>query len=135
MIAIGELQKEMGPDMRVSAESALFDTEPGHRGRSKASNQSHWLASYNAWGDWLNASYTAPGLGRPSTSPHTYTPKRRKHVPPLAAFGAGWHGKRRRCPDLPYPAWNDTNSVKLVGKGSLGIDEAATDDDSRRKNV
>lgn len=22
--------------------------------------QSRWLASYNAWGDWLNASYTLP---------------------------------------------------------------------------
>ena len=28
MIAIGELQKEMGPDMRVSAEAAIFDTNP-----------------------------------------------------------------------------------------------------------
>jgi Tfp pilus assembly protein PilX len=26
MLAIGDLQKEMGPDMRISAESALFDS-------------------------------------------------------------------------------------------------------------
>ena len=31
MLAIGELQKEMGPDMRVSAEAAIFDQEPQNR--------------------------------------------------------------------------------------------------------
>lgn len=28
MIALGELQKEMGPDMRISSESALLDSNP-----------------------------------------------------------------------------------------------------------
>lgn len=28
MLALGELQKEMGPDMRVSAKAAIFDSNP-----------------------------------------------------------------------------------------------------------
>lgn len=57
MMALGELQKEMGPDMRVSAESALFDSDKDTEAIDGVA-QSHWLASYDAWGDWLNASYT-----------------------------------------------------------------------------
>ncbi len=47
MIALGELQKEMGPDMRVSAESALFDGNVQTE-MIDGLAQSRWLASYNA---------------------------------------------------------------------------------------
>lgn len=56
MLAIGELQKEMGPDMRISSESALLD-ENKNTPAIDGVGQSHWLASYNSWGDWLNTSY------------------------------------------------------------------------------
>ena len=77
MLAIGELQKEMGPDMRVSAESALFDQNQETED-IEGVDQSHWLASYDAWGDWLNASYTLPDGGGTLKIPDTYTPKREK---------------------------------------------------------
>lgn len=44
IVAIGELQKEMGPDMRVSAEAALFD-QNGASDTIDGVNQSRWLAS------------------------------------------------------------------------------------------
>ncbi len=60
MIAIGELQKEMGPDMRVSSESAILDsTESTEKIDGVA--QSRWLGSYDSWGGWLNADYAPPG--------------------------------------------------------------------------
>jgi Tfp pilus assembly protein PilV len=49
MIAIGELQKEMGPDMRVTAKSAIFDQNPDTE-TIEGVHQSHWLASYESWG-------------------------------------------------------------------------------------
>ena len=45
MMALGELQKEMGPDMRVSAESAIFDTNKDSESIEGVA-QSRWLASY-----------------------------------------------------------------------------------------
>ena len=59
MIAIGELQKEMGPDMRVSAEAAIFDTDKTTE-KIEGVHQPHWLASYNSWGGWLNGSCSPP---------------------------------------------------------------------------
>ncbi len=41
MIAIGELQKEMGPDSRISAPHDAGNTAPG--------GQPHWTAVYDAW--------------------------------------------------------------------------------------
>jgi hypothetical protein len=119
MIALGELQKEMGPDMRVSAEAALFDTDKTSE-KIDGVSQPHWLASYNSWGDWLNGSYSPPD----STSPPfaiaaTYTPQREKMF-------------RRWLLSLPdsvsgnvsapvnISGWDDSNSVVLVGAGSLG---------------
>ena len=97
MLAIGELQKEMGPDMRVSAESALFDEEEDTE-TIDGVDQSHWLASYNAWGAWLNASYTPDG-GSALSIADTYTSKR-QDVSPLAALAPGRYGERHRRPEL-----------------------------------
>ncbi len=118
MLALGELQKEMGPDMRVSADSALFDQNKDTE-TIEGVDQSHWLASYNSWGDWLNASYTPPSGGGTLKISDTYGPKRDKMF-------------RRWLLSMPYgkesnidapsslTGWDDTNSVVLVGKGSLG---------------
>ena len=74
MLAIGELQKEMGPDMRVSAEAAIFDSSPA-TAEIDGIAQARWLASYDSWGNWLNAEYTPPG-GSPLNIRDTYTPSR-----------------------------------------------------------
>ncbi len=41
MIAIGELQKQMGPDQRISANSAILD--------ASTVQHSHWLGVWNSW--------------------------------------------------------------------------------------
>ena len=121
MLAIGDLQKEMGPDMRVSAESALFDTNQDTE-EIDGVDQSHWLASYNAWGDWLNASYTPEG-GSTLSIASTYTPKREPMFRRwLLSLPVGDETKI----DAPnsLPGMSDPNWVVLVGNGSLGIDPA-----------
>ena len=120
MIALGELQKEMGPDMRVSAESALFDQNKETE-TIEGVAQSHWLASYNSWGNWLNDSYSPPdGSGSLKIS-DTYTPGREKMFRRWLLSMPQGKGNDIDAPKS-LTGWNDTNSVVLVGKGSLGID-------------
>jgi hypothetical protein len=127
MIAIAELQKEMGPDMRVSAESALFDSDKD-TSTIEGVAQSHWLSSYNAWGDWLSAKYAPPGGSLLSIS-DTYQPRRKTMFRRwLLSLPAGKEA------DINAPLlindWDNTNSVVLVGKNSLG--DAATSDQITR---
>ena len=121
-IALGELQKEMGPDMRVSSESALFDASKDSE-TIEGIEQSRWLASYDSWGSWLNGTYSRPGGGGAVKIDNTYGPRRESMF-------------RRWLLSLPednqddigapnsLAGWDKTNSVELVGAGSLG--EAAT---------
>lgn len=118
MIALGELQKEMGPDMRVSAEASVFDTQPNTVQIDDVA-QPRWLASYDAWGNWLNANYTPPGKSLLSSISVTYQPKR-------AAMFRRWLLSMPQGADKDPNAadsltgWDNQNSVVLVGKGSLG---------------
>ncbi|MCH7226191.1 hypothetical protein [Haloferula sp. A504] len=125
-VALGELQKEMGPDMRISAESAIFDADETSA-RIEGIAQSRWLASYDSWGSWLNASYERPDGGGSLQIADTYTPRREAmfrrwllSLPPDAEIN----------PDAPdsLSGWNEENSVVLVGEGSLG-DSAETQPD------
>jgi hypothetical protein len=118
MIAIGELQKEMGPDMRVSAEAAMFDQNPATEA-IEGVEQAHWLASYESWGNWLNASYENPSSGETLNIRDTYSPRREKMFRRwLLSLPEGMED------DIDAPmtpnGWNDTNSVVLVGAGSIG---------------
>lgn len=117
MIAIGELQKEMGPDMRVSSQAALHDSDPTTP-VIEGVEQPNWLASHNSWGSWLNASYDTPD-GQTLDIAGTYSNHR------SAMF-------RRWLVSLPPNEQNninaaktgagldDTNSIILVGPGTLG---------------
>lgn len=118
MLALGELQKEMGPDMRVSAESALFDGNEDTEAID-GMDQSRWLASYNAWGDWLNGEYDPPGKGRTLEISDTYDARRE-------AMFRRWlvslpEGMER---DIDAPdsiaAMGEDRSVVMVGSGTLG---------------
>lgn len=117
MIAIGELQKEMGPDMRISAEAAIFDQNPKTEVTDGVA-QPRWLASYDSWGNWLNTEYTPPGKS-PLTIRETYTPKRDKMFRRwLLSMPSGAASNVNAADSLG--GWDDTNSVVLAGKGSMG---------------
>ncbi|MCH7228715.1 hypothetical protein [Haloferula sp. A504] len=117
VVALGELQKEMGPDMRVSAEAALFDQNIETE-RIDGVAQPHWMASYHSWGGWLNDSY-APRGGRSLTIADTYGPRREPMF-------------RRWLVSLPGDLGNDINaassggglnadnSVVLINGGTIG---------------
>jgi hypothetical protein len=126
MIALGELQKEMGPDMRISSESALLDTK-ADTPEIDGVAQSRWLGSYNSWGDWLNNTYTSSDInGGSATISQTYTAGRGKmfrrwmlSLPDVATE------KNLQAPVSSDHA-NDKDWIALVGTGSLGT-SAATD--------
>jgi len=133
MIAIGELQKEMGPDMRVSAESALLDMDEKTEAIEGVA-RSRWLASYDSWGNWLNASYTNPRTSANLTIQNTYQKGRRQmfrrwllSLPPGQEIDI----------DAPVLAtgMDDTNSVVLVGEGSLGASAGTNPDRVTRASL
>lgn len=116
--ALGELQKQMGPDMRISAEAAIFDSNPKTPDIDGVA-QPHWLASYNSWGNWLNSSYTPPGGSNISSIRNTYIPRRSNMFRRwLLSMPASAETNASAADSLS--GWNDTNSVIMVGKGSLG---------------
>ncbi|QTN31406.1 hypothetical protein HZ994_03370 [Akkermansiaceae bacterium] len=117
-IAIGELQKEMGPDMRVSAKAAIFDQNPGTEAIEGVS-QPNWLASYDSWGGWLNAPYKHPETGESLLIGDTYSPKREKMFRRWLLSMPDGMSDEVNAPLNPS-GWNDSNSVVLVGEGSLG---------------
>ena len=118
MLALGELQKEMGPDMRVSAEAALFDQNK-ETDAIEGVAQPHWLASYHSWGNWLNADYALPDGGSTLKIQDTYDARRSKMFRHwLLSLPADMNADDKA--PLALTGWNDTNSVVLVGEGSLG---------------
>lgn len=118
MTALGELQKQMGPDMRISAEAAIFDQNP-QTPAAEGVAQPHWLASYHSWGNWLNANYTPPGGSNITSIRNTYTPKRSNMFRRwLLSLPNGQEGNANLVDALS--GWNETNSVVMVGPGSLG---------------
>lgn len=122
MIALGELQQEMGPDMRVSAEAAIFDSNEASEVIEGVA-QPHWLASYNAWGNWLNDSYTRPDGGGAISIQDTYTPRRQAMFRRwLLSMPEGMTHDDQAPINLTH--WTDANSAILVGTGTLGINAA-----------
>ena len=118
MIAISELQKEMGPDMRVSGKAAIFDTNPKTEA-IEGVNQPNWLASYESWGSWLNAPYKNPASGETLKIQDTYAPKREKMFRRwLLSLPEGMSGNVNA--PINISTWNDSNSVILAGSSSLG---------------
>ncbi|MBT8043850.1 MAG: hypothetical protein KJO79_02770, partial [Verrucomicrobiae bacterium] len=122
MLAIGELQKEMGPDMRISAEAAIHDSQPETEA-TEGISQPHWLATYDAWGGWLNGKYTPHGKESASVSKinDTYVPKR---APMFRRWLVSLPEAFRSDIDAAQSALSSSESVVLVGQGSLGKDYA-----------
>ncbi len=99
MMAIGELQKEMGPDSRISA--------PHDAGNTAAGGQPHWTAVYDAW-------QSEPDANTAET-PQSRSPKFREWLASGANSATGG------------PA-GTTDKVLLLGANSLGGTAAADDE-------
>ncbi len=124
MIALGELQEEMGSDMRVSAKAAIFDQNPATEVIDGV-DQPHWLASYDSWGNWLNAPYDHPTSGSSLNIRDTYTPRRENMFRRwLLSLPEGME-KNASAP-VNANGWDDSNSVVLVGGGSTGSGDRET---------
>jgi len=122
MIAIGELQQEMGPDQRISAEAAIFDTNEDTP-EINGVNQSRWLASYNAWGGWLNGSYTVPNLdGSPGSTLKIADTYKKQREPMFRRWLVSLPEAMKTDIDAPVngAGLNDDNSTVIVGQGTLG---------------
>jgi len=59
MLAIGELQRELGPDQRVNANASILSNDGG-KTSSAASGRRHWVGVYDAWDSTSNADRPAP---------------------------------------------------------------------------
>lgn len=123
MIALGNLQKEMGPDMRISAEAAIFDDNKETE-KIDGVAQPHWMATYDSWGDWLNAPYQRSGSGTALSIADTYTPRREKMFRRWLLSVPSALDRKDDAP-IRLSGWDDTNSKIMVGQGSLG--QEATD--------
>jgi hypothetical protein len=117
-VALGELQKQMGPDMRVSAEAALFDSNKNTEAIEGVA-QPHWLASYNSWGSWLNNNYKIPDTTSTVKIQDTYVAQRKNMFRRWLLSMPDAMAKNALSP-LSISGWDDSNSVVMVGKGSLG---------------
>lgn len=106
MLAIGDLQKEVGPDQRITARAEILDSNSSTSTPDNVANPM-WLGAWNSWDTWLNAS----GINA------TYTPGRESkfrrwlvsHPTPTAL---GSFGAAQNPGTIP--------TVELVGKGTLG---------------
>lgn len=52
MLAIGEVQREFGPDRRISARAAILDDSPADREVTGVAHP-HYLGAWNSWDTWL----------------------------------------------------------------------------------
>lgn len=62
MLAIGELQKQAGPDQRITAAAGILDSIPATP-EVDGVPQMNWLGVWDSWGTWINSSYASPGAG------------------------------------------------------------------------
>jgi hypothetical protein len=118
MVAIGELQKQMGPDQRISANSAILDA-------SKV-NHAHWLGVWNSWKAGIGeASQHSTIQGVTDNMAPTYLPNRsdyfRKWLVSLNEdeMSSITSPKTLSLSASPMPG-SDDDAVFLVADGSLG---------------
>ncbi len=128
MIAIGELQKQMGADQRISAKSDILDPD------SSEITHRHWTGSWNSWkaGDSASSQHrTIQGVADEMAP--TYLPSRndhfRKWLVSLTDSEASSISTPRalnlQASNLPS---KEDDAIFLVAKGSLGETSGNSDD-------
>lgn len=120
MIAIGELQKQMGPDQRVSANGDILDADS-----SNVKNK-HWLGVWNSWKAGTGeASQHSTIQGVSDEMSPSYEPNRQDYFRSwLVSLNPSEANQITSAKDLDligvkYPSLSDT-AIQLVAEGSLG---------------
>ena len=135
MIAIGELQKQMGPDQRISANGAITDPDV-----LKIKNP-HWTGVWDSWkagpdksGNDATSEHSTIANASNSGMAPTYQTNRTDHFRAwLLSLEPGEAAKIDNARTLALngvkmPAGNaNSAAVHLVADGSLGKSAAATD--------
>jgi hypothetical protein len=130
MVAIGELQKHIGPDQRITANGAILD-DP-----TTSSNEvlhPHWTGVWNSWkaGDGTSFHRSVEGESLMGMAP-TYLTGRNDYfrswllsLDPDEA--SDWEApKSLNLTGVPMPT-KDQDAILLVGEGSLGEDAEPID--------
>lgn len=127
MIAIGEIQKELGPDQRISANSAILNPDV-----SKIPNR-HWTGVWNSWkaGDGEYSQHSTIGL-TDEIAP-SYAPNRNDYFRKWLVSLEDYETSSISSPiDLTLEAKNlpteNDDAILLVGQGTLGESTADESD-------
>ena len=131
MLAIGQLQKEMGPDQRVSASGAIIS--------GATVNHPHWTGVWDSWKAGSDTSgedepsehSTIAGVSDSGMAP-SYETSRQDH---FRSWLVSLHPGEANQVSLPTTLVLDgvvrpegaADAVRLVGEGSLGTGSAAED--------
>ena len=120
MIAIGELQKQVGPDQRITANSSILS-------ESKIKN-AHWLGVWNSWKAGMGETSQHSTLGTTDQISPSYLPNRSDHFRKwLVSLGKNEMDSITSPGELSLNAsvtpGSETDAVLLVAKGSLGNGE------------
>jgi hypothetical protein len=92
MVAIGELQKSMGPDQRISANAAILDTSPDTDDIDGIIHK-HWVGTWDSWkaggGTTGSAHSTIQGVSDSDMHPD-YSIKRNDITDPAGGYFRSW---------------------------------------------
>ena len=138
MLAIGELQKSMGPDQRVSANGDIL-SDPASA--VSTVNHPHWAGVWNSWKAGTQTGSTNPDTasehrtidGASNTGMHpTYEEDREDHFRSwLVSLDPADAARVTSAIDLSLDGSvmpdNEADAVQLVGVGSLGPDSLPQD--------
>lgn len=131
MVAIGELQKQIGPDQRITANGAILDTNPTDA--SPGVNNPHWTGVWNSWkaGDGTSFHRSVEGESLTGMSP-TYRGGRNDYfrswllsLDPDEA--SDWESARNLTLEGKAMPAEEDDAVLLVADGSLGAGSASSD--------
>jgi len=111
VLAIGELQKELGPDQRISARAEILDKEPATAEIEGVANP-NYLGVWDSWNTWLTDQRGSLSIQ------DTY--KRGRDT----SLFRSWLVSNRNAGDYQSALTEapSTDSVLLVGQGSAGED-------------
>ena len=138
MLAVGELQRQMGPDQRISASASILDASSGSADAEGVTHP-YWTGVWDAWSagsesfgsDEPSEHRTIAGASNSGLAP-SYEENRRDHFRSwLVSLSREQREALATARTLPLRGEAipdaDSNGVILMGRGSAGADSPDTD--------